>query len=276
MRRLPGIDTLLPLYDAFIVDQFGTLHDGHALYPGAEAALRRLRSAGKRVLLLSNSGKRGTDNVRRMARLGIAPDAYEACLTSGEVAWHLLAQGRIDVARDRRRCLLLERDGDGTLLDGTGLTAVAPERAELVVIAGSEGDRRTLDQYADLLAPLARRGLPALCVNPDRTMLTPAGPTFGAGRIAELYQSFGGSVAWVGKPSPEVYAAALAMLDHPAPARVACFGDSVEHDVAGARGAGCAAWLVRAGIIAGADDAAIDAECRRYGVTPDGMLDAFA
>jgi HAD superfamily hydrolase (TIGR01459 family) len=276
MMRVAGIAALLPRYDAFIIDQFGTLHDGHTLYPGAEAALRRLRAAGKRVLLLSNSGKRGTDNVRRMARLGIAPDAYETCLTSGEVAWRLLAQGRIELARDRRRCLLLERDGDGTLLDGTGLTGVAPDQAELIVIAGSEGDRRTLDQYAVLLAPLARRGLPALCVNPDRTMLTPSGRTFGAGRIAELYQSLGGSVGWVGKPYPEVYAAALAALDGPEPARVACLGDSVEHDVAGARAAGCAGWLVRAGIIADADDAEIDDECRLYGVTPDGMLDAFA
>ena len=276
MKRLPDVAELLPQYDAFIVDQFGTLHDGHALYPGAEAALRRLRAAGKRVLLLSNSGKRGTTNVRRMARLGIAPDAYEACLTSGEVAWRLLAQGRIEVAHGRRRCLLLERDGDGTLLDGTGLAAVSAGQAELVVIAGSEGERRTLESYADLLAPLARRGLPALCINPDRTMLTSSGRVFGTGRIAELYQSFGGSVAWVGKPYPEVYAAALAALDQPDPARVACIGDSVEHDVAGARAAGCAAWLVRAGIIADADDAAIEAECRRVGVTPDGMLDAFA
>jgi HAD superfamily hydrolase (TIGR01459 family) len=276
MKRLGGIAELVPLYDAFIIDQFGTLHDGYALYPGAEAALRRLRAAGRRVLLLSNSGKRGIDNVRRMARLGIAPDAYEACLTSGEVAWHLLVQGRIEVARDHRRCLLLERDGDGTLLDGTGLTAGPPEQAELVVIAGSEGDRRTLDDYAALLAPLARRGLPALCVNPDRTMLTPSGPTFGAGRIAELYQGFGGTVTWVGKPYPEVYVAALAALDHPAPERVACIGDSVEHDVAGAHAAGCAGWLVHAGIIAGAADTEIDAECRRYGVTPDGMLNAFA
>jgi len=275
MIRLPGIATLLPRYDAFIVDQYGTLHDGTALYPGAEAALRRLRAAGKRVLLLSNSGKRSSDNVRRMARLGIAPDAYETCLTSGEVAWHLLAQGRIEVARGRRRCLLLERDGDGTVLHGTGLAASPAEQAELVVIAGSEGDRRGLANYAELLAPLARAGVPGLCINPDRTMLTPSGPTFGAGRIAELYQTLGGSMAWVGKPYDAVYAAALAALDHPPPARVACIGDSAEHDIAGARGAGCGAWLVHGGIIAGADAQAIAAECRRFGVAPDGILDAF-
>jgi HAD superfamily hydrolase (TIGR01459 family) len=276
MRHLPGIDALLPLYDAFLVDQFGTLHDGMALYPGAADALRRLRAANKRVVLLSNSGKRSAPNIRRLARLGIAPDAYDVFITSGEVAFQLLAEDRITAARGARRCLLLERDGDGSVLDGLGLEPAPAASADLVIIAGSEGDRRTLDDYAALLAPLARDGRPALCLNPDRTMLTPSGLAFGAGRIAELYESLGGHVTWIGKPHLPVYAAALDAIGGPPPARVAGIGDSVEHDVAGARAAGCAGWLVRSGIIADADDAAIAAECRRCGVAPEGVLDAFA
>lgn len=275
MKRLRGIDPLLPLYDAFLVDQFGTLHDGTAPYPGACDALRRMRLAGKRVVVLSNSGKRSAPNVDRLTRLGFPPDAYDALISSGEVAFRLLAEGRIPAARDARRCLLLERDGDGSVLDELGLEAAGPDAAELVVIAGSEGDRRTLDAYADMLAAPARRGVPALCLNPDRTMLTPGGLAFGAGRIAELYESLGGGVTWIGKPHPAIYAAALESLGGSAPAHVAGIGDSVEHDIAGARAVGCGAWLVGSGIIADASDAAIAAECRRCDVTPDGVLDGF-
>ena len=276
MRHLPGVAALLPLYDVFLLDQYGTLHDGVRPYPGVLAALCLLRDAGKRVALLSNSGKRGADNLRRLDRMGIPAALFDVAMTSGEAAHTLLAAGSVAAARGARRCLLLERDGDGRLLEGLGLVAVAAGAADLVVIAGSEGERRPLAAYAELLAPQARAGVPALCLNPDRIMLTPAGPAFGAGRIAELYEEMGGRVTWIGKPYPAIFAMTLAALGDPPPARVAMLGDSVEHDIAGARAAGCGAWLVRTGIAAGLDDAAIAAECRLRGAVPDGVLDACA
>jgi HAD superfamily hydrolase (TIGR01459 family) len=272
-RRLRGLFDLLPHYDAFVLDQFGTLHDGSALYPSAVAALRALRAAGKRVAMLSNSGKRAADNARRLTRLGVPEDVFDIVLTSGEVGFGLIAAGRVPATHGRRRCLLLERDGDGSLLEGLDLEAVPADQAELLLIAGSEGERRSLGAYAEELAPLARRGVPAVCLNPDRTMLTPSGFAFGAGQIGELYQRLGGAVTWIGKPYAEVFAATLAALGNPPPGRVVVVGDSVEHDIAGARAAGCAAWLVRTGIIAGADDAAIAEECRRFGAVPDGILE---
>lgn len=261
------LSALLPRYDVFLLDQFGTLHDGSVPYPGVRAALQRLRAAGKRLVLLSNSGKRAADNVRRLERMGFPAHWFALAMTSGETARAILP------AYGAKRCLLLERDGDGSLLAGLPLCAGPAAEAELVLIAGSEGERRSLAEYEALLAPLARARVPALCLNPDKTMLTPRGPAFGAGRIAELYAALGGPVEWIGKPYPTIYAATLAALGDPSPARVAAIGDSVEHDIAGARAAGCGAWLVRSGIAPGLDDAAIMSECDRHGATPDGILD---
>ena len=69
--------------------------------------------------------------------------------------------------------------------------------------------------------------------------------------------------------------AALTALGNPDPARVAVIGDSVEHDIAGAHAAGCDGWLLRDGIIAGWDNAAIARECARVGARPVGMLTAL-
>ncbi|MGH7209952.1 MAG: hypothetical protein ACREF1_00620, partial [Acetobacteraceae bacterium] len=49
-------------FDVFLVDQFGVLTDGVRLYPGALGALRALRAAGRRIALLSNSGRRARLN----------------------------------------------------------------------------------------------------------------------------------------------------------------------------------------------------------------------
>jgi HAD superfamily hydrolase (TIGR01459 family) len=206
--------------------------------------------------------------------LGIGPNTYDLLLTSGEVAARMISSDLIPEVRGVSRCLLLERPGEGSILDRLNLQSATAADAQLVLIAGSEGDRLTLDWYAELLAPLARRGVPALCLNPDRTMLTAHGPSFGAGRIAETYVALGGEVTWIGKPYPAIYGMGLEMLGKTSIKRVAGVGDSVEHDIAGARASGCDAWLVRAGIVANWDDPAIEAEFDRWKVVPDGILDA--
>jgi ribonucleotide monophosphatase NagD (HAD superfamily) len=81
-------------------------------------------------------------------------------------------------------------------------------------------------------------------------------------------------VTWIGKPYLGIYGMALDMLGKTSRQRVAGVGDSVEHDIAGARAAGCDAWLVRAGIVANWDHSAIEAEFDRWKVVPDGVLDA--
>ncbi len=279
MTALPPASTLGALtarFDVFLVDQFGTLHDGARPYDGTLAALRRLRAAGKRVVLLSNSGRRVAPNAERMHRMGVPPEAYEILVTSGEIAWRLLRDNRIAAAKRARTCFVLGRGGDTSSVDGLGLALTSrADAADLVVIAGSDGERRPLADYASALRPAAARGVPALCCNPDRVMLTEAGPAFGAGRIAELYQELGGSVTWVGKPYADIYDQTLSELGVADRTRVIGVGDSIEHDIVGARRAGCAAALVRTGIVAGADDAAIEAECARYRAWPDTVLELF-
>ncbi len=267
---------LIGRYDAFLIDQFGTLRDGAKLYPDVVPALRRLREGGARTVLLSNSGKRAAANAARLAQDGVPQDAYDLFVTSGEVAWRMLAEDRVPAARGARRCLLLERDGDGALLHGLGLRPVVDAaQAQLVVIAGSEGDRRSIADYSALLRPAARAGVPALCLNPDRTMLTPSGPAFGAGRIGELYERLGGEVTWIGKPHPAIYDYTLAALGEVELDRVAGIGDSIEHDIAGAQAAGCQGWLVLTGIVQDADEPTLRAEAERVGAEPDGLLRAF-
>jgi HAD superfamily hydrolase (TIGR01459 family) len=110
-------------------------------------------------------------------------------LTSGEVAWRILqAESRQEDGNTTRKCLLVSRDGDTSPLDGLDLTrAESGEDADFILLAASEGDVHPLSFYETLLAPAAARGVPCLCTNPDKIMLTKDGTAFGAGRIAELY-----------------------------------------------------------------------------------------
>ena len=100
-------------------------------------------------------------------------------------------------------------------------------------------------------------------------MLTPTGTAFGAGAIAQLYESLGGAVTWIGKPYPAIYQFAAARIGAPAAASVLCVGDSVEHDIVGARRFGAAAALLRTGVLARLSEPDLAAELAKHGVVPD-------
>jgi HAD superfamily hydrolase (TIGR01459 family) len=275
--RLSGISALARRYDVFLLDQFGVLHDGTAPYPGAVDCLARLKDEGKRIALISNSGKRSGPNEERLMRLGFAPGSWDYFVSSGEVAWRHLAQMLADGALSSgARCLLISRDGDRSAVDGLALRLV-PEgsEADVVLLAASEGDRYEIGHYRKLLEPAVRRGVPCYCTNPDKIMLTATGRQFGAGRIAELYQELGGKVFWIGKPFAEIYRAALALCGGPRPENVVCVGDSVEHDIAGGQASGLATALVATGILADAGDAELAALFERHDARPDYLLPAF-
>lgn len=265
---------LAQAHDAFLVDQFGVLLDGTATYPGASQALAFLAATGKPVILLSNSGKRSDANAARLVRLGFQRDSFRLVLSSGEAAWRHLSH------RDHApgtRVWLHARDGDTSAVDGLPLTLTDdPAQAALLLLAGSQTDRMTLNDYRHLLQPAAGK-VPMLCSNPDVTMLTPQGPRPGAGRIAQMFAEMGGAVDWIGKPFPLIYQEALHLLPGIAPDRILCIGDSPAHDIAGGHRAGLRTCLVRTGLDAAVPEAELAALClARAGVLPDHVLPRFA
>ena len=85
---IAGLGAIADRFDHVLLDQWGTLHEGRAIAPAAYSCVMKLRDAGKRVLALSNSGKRAEANQRRLAALGLPAESYEGVLSSGEVTWN--------------------------------------------------------------------------------------------------------------------------------------------------------------------------------------------
>ena len=246
------LQELMESFDTFLLDQFGVLLDGETNYPGAAPALAELASRGKKVGILSNSGKRAAPNLARLERMGFSPDHIDAVISSGEAAHAVLGSMPGAGLSEGARVLIVARDDDLSCIEGLALKPTEnPDDAELVLIAGSRGEEISLDTYRNLLEGPASRGVPALCTNPDMVMLTRRGPFFGAGRIAQLYRELGGQVDEIGKPHRLIYDVALHRLGVEDPASVLCIGDSPAHDIRGAHAAGCRGALVRTGIHAG-------------------------
>ncbi len=249
-RRIAGLREIVERYDLFLLDQYGVLHDGRAVFPGVLDCLGRLRERGRSIAMISNSGKRSGANRARLARLGFEESSFDALLTSGEVC-HRLLQRRLasGALSPGARCLVVSRDGDLSPLDGLAISVTQdPDEADFLLISGIEPERIAFDDYLSRLSPLAARGVPCFCANPDQRMYADGEVAPGAGALAQAYADRGGEVTWVGKPHPEIFRFALSELAGGDPSRAVMIGDSPTHDVAGARSVGMAAVFVTGGL----------------------------
>lgn len=275
--HLHGLSEIADRYDAFILDLWGCLHDGIVVYPAALEALRRLKAAGKRAIILSNAPRRAREVATRCAEMGITPDLYDYIHTSGEEAWQELAQNEIASLQGRgRRLYPIMAARDRATLEGIDVTLVDdPAQADFMLVTGTETGKEDIASFDPLLAPAAARGVPLVCANPDLVVHRGGVEEICAGSVAQRYEMLGGPVVWFGKPYPAVYRRILAECGLK-PAQLLCVGDALRTDVAGGKGIGAATLFTVGGIHHQEllvnnqlDVARLEALCRRLGQTPD-------
>lgn len=244
-----GIAALSPLFDVFIIDLWGTLHDGARPHAEAVEALHRLRQEKKCIAVLSNAPRRADEVADGLARMGVPKSCYDHLFSSGEEAWRCLAtRNESWYRRLGRRCYHLGPHRDREMLDNPGLDECSDiETAEFVLCTGLDGPEETVEDYRDVLRAAARRRLPMICANPDLVVLRGADRELCAGALAHAYEDdFGGDVRWHGKPYPSVIHACLERCA--AGTRALMVGDSLRTDIAGAHNAGLQGAFIVGGI----------------------------
>lgn len=245
-----GLSALVTRYEGFLLDQWGVLHDGASPYPHALDCLERLRAAGKAVVILSNSGRRGSENEAVLAGMGFGRHLYDHIVSAGDDARDALMLRDEPAYRELgRRCILLCRPGEEHVAEGLGLERAGdPLAADFVLNLTMDSETQSVAGWMPLLERCAARRLPMVCGNPDRYRVHPDGRLHEApGLIALAYERLGATVHYHGKPHPRIYRTCLALLGLE-PRQILAVGDSLEHDVAGAAGAGIDAAFVAGGI----------------------------
>ncbi len=252
-QMLPGLAPLAEQYDAFIVDLWGTVHNGVAPLPGAVDCLERLQAAGKTVAFLSNVPRRVEQAHAVLAQIGIHRSLYNHLYSSGQETWDALLTRPDDWHRSfGRRTFYIGPDRHTDMVDEhPELEAVAElVEAEVVLCVGpQEPDKTTVEEHLPILSEAASRSLKMICANPDVVVIRAGSRVLCAGGLAQHYErELGGDVRWHGKPYPAVFERCQALLGEPDPARVLVVGDSLTTDIAGANAAGMPSALVFGGI----------------------------
>ncbi len=246
---LANAGPLLERYDAVFCDVWGVMHNGKHAHSDAGDALARFRRAGGTVILVSNAPVPAEGVVRVLERTGVSPDAWDAIVSSGDIALaHIADKGyralhRIGPAR--RDSMLFKR------LPGA---SVPLDRADAIVCTGLADEiNETVASYHPLIEEGIAHRLPFVCANPDLVVDVGDRRFLCAGSIAAAYEHRGGAVFWAGTPHPSAYAAAFEKAAalrgaRPQPARVLAIGDAVRTDLAAAQGAGIDAIFIASGI----------------------------
>ncbi len=245
-------------YEALFCDLWGCVHNGVTPFPEAVAALRAFRASGpgKRVILLTNSPRRGEAVAVSLDRMGLPRDAWDDIATSGDTARPAMFRGLVG-----RKVWVIGEPGDAPFFEpmpelsgAVEIERVALEEAEGIVCIGPFDPLAGPDTLRPQLLWAKQRGLKLLCANPDRFSLRAGERIWCAGKLAELYEDMGGTSLWFGKPQPGIYDLARQRLAEAGgstdPARILAIGDGIGTDIKGALGEDIDSLFITGGIAA--------------------------
>ena len=218
---------ILDQYDAFILDQFGVLHNGVHPLDGAVELIKYLYEKKKKLIVLSNTSAPSKNALHRLEQLGFPQKFFIDAITSGEEASRYV---RMTSAK-KKITKVIFLTWDVRVPNNPRLTAL-PQAfldaccagdsndnnahkniqvtdnisvADLVLLHGSEVWYRGTDvapislgsfietgDCADaidaLLQQFIQYNLPLICANPDEIVVTPTnGKAYMPGRILQRY-----------------------------------------------------------------------------------------
>lgn len=247
MQVLSSLDAVLDRYDAVLCDVWGVIHNGRRAYPAACAALTRFRTAGKRVVLITNVPKPRGPIPAQLDRAGVPREAWDAVVTSGDAI-----RAELALRAPGPMFKIGPDDYDRELWEGLGLAQSALADARFIGISGLNDDNETPADYAGVLREARARDLELLCANPDIIVQFGDRMIWCAGAVARDYEALGGRVIMAGKPYPPIYELAYRELDglgvKADKSRILAIGDGVPTDLLGANRQGLDVLFVASGM----------------------------
>ncbi len=250
-----GISDISDTYMGFIIDQWGVLHDGQKLYDGVLECMEELRGRKKKVIILSNSTHPGTYNEKALKKMGLGPDFYDHIVTSGELIRNGLEQQSDGLFKGYgKKCFIFGEEEAKGIFDGTDIEIVNDIKdASFMLIAGIDRKMLQVDDYLPILKEAVRRGIKAICTNPDSHALLGANYLMGPALISRSFEDFGGVVQYIGKPHAPIFKKCITLLqkEDVFPAQTVMIGDTMAHDIMGAHYVNVDTCLVKTGMHAG-------------------------
>ena len=170
-KIIENISDISSLYDVFILDQWGVMHDGYKGYDHAIESIKKLIEANKKLIIISNSSKRKISSIGRLKSLGFNKNNFIEVMTSGEMIWQELSHSINNYGNDIKNCYHIY---DSTKEDGLEFR-IGLEKFNFVsevneanfILACTPFENTQPIDYIPILKAALDKNLVMFCANPD-------------------------------------------------------------------------------------------------------------
>ena len=245
IKEIQSLLDLINEYDLFLFDQWGVIHDGKNIFSKAEEVFLHLQNLKKQVVIISNSGKKSSDNISRMKKLGAKNTLNVPLITSGDVCRDLLVNKKNNFKNFGDRYFVVATEYP--LLSETQYQQVhSLEKSDFLLLCTTTN----FDGY-DLIDNIFNQAinlkLPLVCSNPDVLGISGEDVHPSTGDLAIKYKKMGGKTHIIGKPGNEIFEFALNRTGMDK-IKTLMIGDSLFNDIYGANQFNIDSLLITSGI----------------------------
>ena len=223
MRELSHLSEIYKKYDTFIIDLWGVIHNGVALYPEAIAAIEQLQKNSKKIVFLSNAPRPSSKVVNFLLKMNMDRKYLSNVMTSGEAAMHAINKNQFG-----KTFFHLGPPRDTSVFEKVKNNKTDLESCDFIICTGLFDEHEdNLEYYSNYLKKYISKKL--ICTNPDLTVHRGNVEELCAGSIAKVFEKLGGEVVYFGKPYKEVYKMCFNSNE-----KVLAIGDNLRTDIKGA------------------------------------------
>lgn len=269
MKALTDFNFILNTYDYFLIDLWGTIHDGKRLYPGIQQRLRHLKNLKKHIIFISNTPRPNAPIHEMLASLGLTTQEYDLLVTSGDTFLEAVQNS----PELKKPFYFMGEPLHASLLERLHEPAKDLSKASYVLCSSA------LPNYETILKEALKQNKPLVCVNPDLIVMIDGECVICAGSVARDYSNQGGIVKYYGKPYSTIYDYTFQNMGNPSKKKVLMIGDGLYTDILGANNYGIDSLLVNTGVHQVVDIAdsihALEKLSNDLGIKPTYFLKAF-
>ena len=242
-------------FDNFIIDQWGVIHNGKIAYKYALKCIEKLYSMRKNIILVSNSSKKSIISVKRLKKLGFNIEYFKNVITSGQVIHEELNYPSLSWSKKLGNNYYYISNNsniknDSLIKDLKKNRVNKIEKADFI-LGSTVNPKISVIDYLPLFKEGLKNNIPFICANPDYEsveMNSSNNKVICMGTLGKLYESCGGKVYLLGKPSKYIFDKSILSLGKIKKSRTIVIGDSIAHDIKGASNFGVKSLLITSGI----------------------------
>lgn len=193
-----NLESLVHIYDFFIIDIHGVIHNGIDAFYEATHCINTLINY-KPVIFLSNNPRPSMTVRNKIRSFGISEKVK--IYTSGDVVRHILLNKYYG-----KKLYHLGSNVNKEIISHISLECVDDiKQSDLVLLTLFLEDESEIFKYEDTMNQIALHNVPVICANPDK--LAPHGEKtrICAGTIAEILEKRNVQVSYIGKPEKVIY-----------------------------------------------------------------------